>query len=213
MGFWAGTEATNANNSNIFGYYSGWRATNGNNSNYLGAYAGNQATNASYSNFLGTNAGQGANNASNSNFLGQNAGQNASGATNSTLIGYQAGYTSSKPNSIGSNNIVIGTNITLPPNATNRINIGGVLFGSNTYSTTTGNPTTGATSTGRIGIRVVEPTANLHIGPSTTAQALMRLEVGPAPTSPNDGDIWLESNTLTGLKIRISGVTRTINLS
>lgn len=60
---------------------------------------------------------------------------------------------------------------------------------------------------------VVSPTANLHIGPSTTAQALMRLEVGPAPTSPNDGDIWLESNTLTGLKIRISGVTRTITIT
>jgi hypothetical protein len=41
----------------------------------------------------------------------------------------------------------------------------------------------------------------------------MRLEVGAAPTSPNDGDIWLESNTLTGLKIRILGVTRTITIT
>jgi len=57
------------------------------------------------------------------------------------------------------------------------------------------------------------PTANLHIAASTTASALMRLEVGSAPSSPNDGDIWLESNTLTGLKIRISGVTRTITIS
>jgi hypothetical protein len=40
----------------------------------------------------------------------------------------------------------------------------------------------------------------------------MRLGVGVAPT-PNDGDVWLESNTNTGLKIRISGVTKTITLS
>jgi hypothetical protein len=41
----------------------------------------------------------------------------------------------------------------------------------------------------------------------------MRLSVGPAPTNPNDGDIWLQDLTLTGLKIRLSGVTRTINIT
>jgi len=65
---------------------------------------------------------------------------------------------------------------------------------------------------GNVGIGVTAPTANLHIGASTTAKALMRLTVGPAPTTPNDGDIWLESNTNTGLKIRIAGVTKTISL-
>jgi hypothetical protein len=29
---------------------------------------------------------------------------------------------------------------------------------------------------------------------------------------PNDGDVWLESNSNTGLKIRINGITKTINL-
>jgi hypothetical protein len=48
---------------------------------------------------------------------------------------------------------------------------------------------------------------------STTAAALMRLRLGVAPTAPNDGDIWLESNTTTGLKIRIAGVTRTITIT
>jgi hypothetical protein len=33
-----------------------------------------------------------------------------------------------------------------------------------------------------------------------------------APTTPNDGDIWFESNTDTGLKIRV-GITKTITLS
>lgn len=31
--------------------------------------------------------------------------------------------------------------------------------------------------------------------------------------TPTDGDVWLESNTNTGLKIRINGITKTINLS
>jgi hypothetical protein len=41
--------------------------------------------------------------------------------------------------SIGSNNIIIGTNISLSA-GTNSINLGGVLFANNTYSTTSGNP-------------------------------------------------------------------------
>jgi hypothetical protein len=39
----------------------------------------------------------------------------------------------------------------------------------------------------------------------------LRLGVGVAPTTPNDGDVWLESNTNTGLKIRISGVTKQLH--
>jgi hypothetical protein len=41
----------------------------------------------------------------------------------------------------------------------------------------------------------------------------MRLNVGVAPTAPNEGDVWLENSTLTGLKIRLSGVTRTITIT
>jgi hypothetical protein len=41
----------------------------------------------------------------------------------------------------------------------------------------------------------------------------MRLRVGSAPTTPNDGDIWWESNTTTGLKMRVNGVTRTITMT
>jgi hypothetical protein len=39
----------------------------------------------------------------------------------------------------------------------------------------------------------------------------MRLNVGVAPTAM--GDVWLENSTLTGLKIRLSGVTRTITIT
>ncbi len=65
---------------------------------------------------------------------------------------------------------------------------------------------------GNIGFGIIAPTAKVHIAASTTLAAAMRLTVGVAPTTPNDGDIWLESNTNTGLKIRIAGVTKTVSL-
>lgn len=53
----------------------------------------------------------------------------------------------------------------------------------------------------------------LHLDASTTAKSLMRLDVGVAPSVPNDGDVWREDNTNTGVKIRVNGVTKTITLS
>jgi hypothetical protein len=58
--------------------------------------------------------------------------------------------------SIGSNNIIIGTNISLSAGTTNSINLGGVLFANNTYSTTSG-PSISAQTNGRIGVNVVNP--------------------------------------------------------
>lgn len=58
---------------------------------------------------------------------------------------------------------------------------------------------------------VAKPTF-LQIGASSTARSQIFLAVGAAPTSPNDGDMWLESNTNTGLKIRINGVTKSFTL-
>lgn len=179
---------------------------------FLGPSAGNSTNNAQRSIFIGNRAGQVATNAEYSNFIGYEAGNSATNASYSNFLGYQAGkfFTA---NNLGTNNIIIGTNISLPNATTNSINIGNVIYGVNTYGTTTGNPSVVPTATGRIGVGVVTPTANLHIKASTTAAALMRLTVGPAPTSPNDGDIWLESNTQTGLKIRLAGVTRTFSVT
>lgn len=68
-------------------------------------------------------------------------------------------------------------------------------------------------ATGLVGIGVQVPTAKLHVAASTTARAAMNLTQGVAPTSPNDGDIWREDNTNTGLKIRVNGVTKTFTLA
>lgn len=68
------------------------------------------------------------------------------------------------------------------------------------------------TSAGLVGIGIT-PTAFLHIKAGTSTVAQMNLAVSTAPTSPNDGDIWREDNTNTGLKVQINGVTKTITVS
>ena len=206
----AGDGSNGSNQSNFIGYQAGYRATNARNSNFLGNSAGIRTETAEYCNFIGYEVASGATKTRYSTFIGYQAGYNTN-SDYSIIIGHKAGLNSA--GSVSNNNIIIGTNITLPPNAKRQINIGGILFGANTYNNTETEPVYSARTDGAIGINVVEPRANLHIGPSTTDQALMRLEVGPAPSSPNDGDIWLESNTLTGLKIRISGATRTITIT
>lgn len=68
--------------------------------------------------------------------------------------------------------------------------------------------------TGYIGLQgITTPTAFLHLAATTTAAATLNIPQGTAPTSPNDGDLWREDNTNTGLKIRVNGVTKTITLS
>jgi hypothetical protein len=175
FGIYAGLGATGASKSNFFGENAGQNATNAPFSNFFGNFAGNGATSATYSNFLGANTGASATNASNSNFLGRNAGQGATGASYSNLLGYQAGYTFSS-NNIGSNNIIIGTNISLPNATANAINIGGVLFGTGTYATTTGNPSITPVSGGRIGIGVVSPSYTLQVGNSGVSGIVARFQ-------------------------------------
>jgi hypothetical protein len=206
----AGDGSNGSYESNFIGYQAGYKATNARNSNFLGNSAGIRTDVAEYCNFIGYEVASGATKTRYSTFIGYQAGYNTN-SNYSIIIGHKAGLNSA--GSVSNNNIIIGTNITLPPGAKRQINIGGILFGSNVYNNTETEPVYSARTDGAIGINVVEPRANLHIGPSTTDQALMRLEVGPAPSSPNDGDIWLESNTLTGLKIRVSGVTRTITIT
>ena len=201
LGSQAGREATNANNSNFLGQNAGYAATSANNSNFLGYFAGNAATDASSSNFLGYQAGYSATSANNSNFLGANAGYQANDAYNSNFLGQNAGYQATNAslsnffgylvgrsftgNNLGSNNIIIGTNITLPNATANAINIGGVLFGTETYYNVAGNPLTATTANGRIGIRVVTPSSTLDVS-GTTGYNQFRLRTTYTPTSSGD---------------------------
>ena len=180
---YAGAYATGASNSNFMGYQAGLSAKNANNSNFMGYQAGLSAKNANNSNFMGYSAGYLATNAAYSNFLGNNAGYQATGASYSTLIGYNAGYSNTLLNSIGSNNIIIGTNISLSAGTTGSINIGGVLFGKGTYSTTIGSPSIVPSTNGRIGIGVVDPLNTLHVSATTNPVRFEGLDLAVTNTA------------------------------
>ncbi len=65
-------------------------------------------------------------------------------------------------------------------------------------------------------IGVVTPattTAHMTIAAGGTGAAQINLATGAAPTSPQDGDMWRQDNTNTGLKIRVNGVTKTVTLA
>ena len=185
----AGNGATSANDSNFFGGDAGNAASGASGSNFFNFQAGRGARDATSSNFFGGNAGYFAIGASNSNFFGNSTGYQATGATNSNFFGTQAGYTARNAsysnlfgyyvgksftnNDIGSNNIIIGTNISLPSGATNSINIGGVLFGTGTYSALSVNPSITGQTNGRIGIGVVNPTQTLHVSGNTFLEGFL----------------------------------------
>lgn len=162
LGYMSGYEANNAGYSNFFGYIAGHSATNATYSNFFGYMAGAAAANANNSNFIGNNAGNGATFASNSNFFGKNAGSSAENASYSNIFGYQAGMKISG-NNIGANNIIIGTNISLPNSTANSMNLGGVLFGTGFYSSTAGDPSIIPSASGKIGILKVNPQEALDV--------------------------------------------------
>ena len=88
-------------------------------------------------------------------------------ASFSTLIGYRVGdnVDTVAASSIKSNNIIIGTNITLNSGRQDSINLGGLIFGTGSYSTIAGNPFSGSAN-GRIGINQPLPQFNFDVSGS-----------------------------------------------
>jgi hypothetical protein len=115
--------------------------------------------------FIGNNAGDSAVNAEFSNFLGHSAGGGAASASYSNLIGFQVGVKIGSSPGIGKNNTIIGSNITLENGRQDSINIGGLIFGTGSYSTLVGNPFSGSAN-GRIGINQPLPVFNLDVSGS-----------------------------------------------
>jgi len=220
LGMNAGLNASSATYSNFLGQDAGNGAVGAANANFLGQSAGYGATNANGSNFFGQSAGYTATGASYSNFVGNNAGNNATSASYSTLLGYNVAHETTTH--IGSNNIIIGTNITLPQGTSNGINIGGVLFGRSTYSTTSGNPSQAPTSLGQIGIGVNTPTARLHLAASSgsSGTAPLKLSLGTNLSSIEPGAIeydgthlYFSSTTNGGTRYQLDGQGLSLPLS
>ena len=189
IGLQAGYNAGNSNGSNFVGNGSGYGAYNSYSSNFIGSGAGYIATGSTYSNFIGTNVGNSSTNSTNSNFIGSSTG--SSTTTNySNLMGYHVGF-GSTGHKIGNNNLIIGTNITLPNATANAMNLGGILFGTNTYATTTGTPSEDAVSNGKVGIGVLPANISARLMlPASVASAGMgslKIPFGAALPTPEDG--------------------------
>jgi len=208
----AGVQAYFASNSIFIGSGSGNTATNANNSIFIGSTAGKNAS-STHSIYIGTNAGN-ATAGGNSIIIGRDAGSAISSTSNSVLIGYQAGKRITSTG-IGNNNIIIGTNITLANSTVNSINIGGILFGTGSYSDTTTNPFSGSAG-GRIGINVVSPiytldvsgsgnfNNNLTVTGSFTVITGSAVELQVTNTGVKIGNIVTDTHTITG-SLNISG--------
>ena len=175
--------------SNFIGYYSGSRSSYSNDSNFLGYFSGKNSSSSAYSNFIGVNSGG-----------------YTSGASYSNIFGYKAGYEGDYDGTfhMGSNNIIIGTDISLGSGVSDSINIGGVLFGSGIHENdnTTNKPYLSSMSNGRIGIDVVSPQYTLDVGNSSTSGIVAQFKnstgyctINPTNTSLScTSDINLKKN-------------------
>lgn len=168
IGTYAGYSGANANGV-LIGFETGTYSNNNSFVNALGNYSMRSSGNSSYINSIGVQAGFQSANASYSNYLGYSSGSGVSGSYNN-LIGYNVGL-----NSItGSNNTVIGSNITTPtPGTSNTFNFGNVLYGTNTYSVTSGTPSSVAQTTGQVGINVTTPNASAVLDVVSTSKGFL----------------------------------------
>jgi len=180
----SGYQASGASTSTFIGLNSGYLAANSTTSNFIGSSAGYLASGTSNSNFIGVNAGLSANNSIRCNFIGQSAGNLVTGSTDTIIIGTSAGSGSSKSNNTilignnvgaggtyGNNNIIIGTNITLTASTVNSFNIGGVLFGTGTNSSTVGEPV--STASGAVSIGINKPNDSAILDLTSTSKGFL----------------------------------------
>ena len=147
IGAYAGYQATASYESLIIGYEAGFRNENshfttivGEGSGYrikaspgatiLGNNAGSQVLSSSYSTIVGYYAGPYVKNSPGSVFIAPWSGEDSMSGSYSIVIGNSSGRLRIGNQTLGTNNIIIGTNIALTPGTNHGINIGGLIFGS-----------------------------------------------------------------------------------
>jgi hypothetical protein len=157
--------------SNFIGYAAGYNSTNVDSVVFLGESSGEGSCNSSYSNFIGRLSGYGSVNSSNSNFIGNRVGDNTNGACYSNLFGFDTGRTPNSEFSIGRNNIIIGTNITLGCGQNDSINLGGIIFATGSYFNVDNDPFSGSVGNGKVGINVSNPQYALQVSGAVSASA------------------------------------------
>lgn len=156
--------------SSFFALYRAGRDTSAENSIFLGREAGIKSKHANNSVFIGTKSGVLQQNASHSIFIGFKAGSTidyASGDQTDITVLNESSLNAIIKNPLGRNNIIVGTNITLPANTNDSINIGGILFGSGTYFNLDDYPLEYPVQNGKIGINKYPTNYNLEVSGTT----------------------------------------------
>ncbi len=187
----------NASNTIALGQYSFYSAANANMSVGFGPYVGQYATGANKS-FFGINyAGFRAANAYETIGIGEFAIRGATGMNNSIALGYHVGD-STKFILTGNNNMIWGTNITLPTASTsNTADLGNVAYFTGLYGTRTGTPSETPQTTGKMGINTVpNASAVLDLGGVLGGLILNRVTATEASAiTPVDGLMFYVTNT------------------
>jgi hypothetical protein len=207
LGSFAGFNNTSSSFTTAVGYGAGIYVTASGNSTMIGTYAGYSASYAVGSTFLGIYAGAAASASSYSTFVGPYAGYQLSGSSYSIALGYNAGFN----NRIGNNNILIGTNVQLASGSVNSMNIGGLIFGSGSYFSST-NPSSGSAN-GKIGINQPNPQYALDISGSVNVSSSIGSTVftANADTLVLTGSFFLTgSQNITGSLNVSNGVTASL---
>jgi len=164
LGYQAGNGSISASYSNFIGYNAGFNSDLSSHSIFIGYEAGSSAPTSSNSTFIGYRAGYTAQNSNNSIFIGYEAGREVLNSSHSIFIGYQAGkeLDTGGVDYVGPNNIIIGTNVTLPISSQDSINIGGLIFATGSNSNTTPLTPTFTPAGGNVGINIYPPLYNFH---------------------------------------------------
>jgi hypothetical protein len=165
IGLASGEGASETNHALFIGTGAGSNSINTNNSIIMGLDAGSgNLCNSENSIFMGFESARGAINVDHSIFIGRGTGHRTTDSCYSIFMGYNVGRCNESNGSVvGRNNIIIGTNITLPSNRRDSINLGGIIFATGSHFSTTGNPFDETVGNGRVGINVVNPQYALHI--------------------------------------------------
>jgi hypothetical protein len=201
LGHQAGYGSTSASYSNFIGYSAGSNSDLSSRSIFIGYEAGSSAPTSSNSTFIGYRAGYTARNSNNSIFIGYEAGREVFNSSHSIFIGYQAGkeFDAGGVDYVGPNNIIIGTNVTLPISSQDSINIGGLIFATGSNSNVVPTTPTATPAGGKVGINIYPPLFNFHASgtisfPSLTSSS----QVNVVMIDTSSGQLFYTSSNAIG---------------
>jgi hypothetical protein len=124
-------------------------------------------------------------------------------------------------NSIGTNNIIIGTSITLPAQQRDSINLGGIIFATGSYfSAGIGAPFSGSMPNAKVGIGTSTPTKTLHVagttllsGSQNTISGSILTVIGSGSAQPvftvqgSQGELFSVTDSLSGSLFSVNDIS------